>query len=37
MNKKIFWAIIGLSLLSCNFLFPPRVTPTPEIKSAPTG
>ena len=30
MNKKMLLAIIGLSLLACNFLFPPRATPTPE-------
>jgi thiol-disulfide isomerase/thioredoxin len=36
MNKKILLAIIGLSLLSCNFLFPPKATPSPVIKSART-
>lgn len=37
MNKKIFLAVIGISLLACNFLFPPKNTPTPaidDVKSA---
>jgi thiol:disulfide interchange protein len=29
MNKKILLALIGLSLLACNFLFPPKETLTP--------
>ena len=30
MNKKILLALIGFSLLACNFLFPPKGTPAPE-------
>lgn len=36
MNKKMLMAFIGLSLLACNFLFPPKVAPTPEIKIVQT-
>jgi hypothetical protein len=34
MNKKILLAMIALTLLSCNFLFPLQATPLPELKSA---
>ena len=30
MNKKLIIALIGLSLLACNFLFPPKASPTPK-------
>jgi thiol-disulfide isomerase/thioredoxin len=30
MNKKILLALIGLSLLACNFLFPPKAARSPE-------
>jgi thiol-disulfide isomerase/thioredoxin len=30
MNKKILLALIGLSLLACNFLFPPKAAHSPE-------
>src|SRR5215510_8024035 len=33
MNRKILLALVGTSLLACNFLFPPTLlppTPTPE-------
>jgi thiol-disulfide isomerase/thioredoxin len=30
LNKKILLALIGFSLLACNFLFPPKGTPAPE-------
>jgi hypothetical protein len=30
MNKKILLALVGFSLLACNFLFPPKGTPAPE-------
>jgi thiol-disulfide isomerase/thioredoxin len=36
MNKKILLTLISLSLLACNFLFPPRLTPTLEMKRTPT-
>jgi hypothetical protein len=35
MDKRILVALVGLSLLACNFLFPPKETPAPEIKNAP--
>jgi thiol:disulfide interchange protein len=33
MNKKILLALIGLSLLACNFLFPPKATATPPTRN----
>ena len=30
MNKKITWLLIGMSLLACNFLFPPAQRSTPQ-------
>ena len=30
MNKKILLAFIGIGLLACNFLFPPKETPIPQ-------
>ncbi|MGE5379152.1 MAG: thioredoxin family protein [Bacteroidota bacterium] len=30
MNKKILLALLGISLLACNFLFPPKATPLPS-------
>src|ERR1041385_3199513 len=35
MNKKIIVLLIGASLLACNFLFPQKVTSTPESIVAP--
>ncbi|HLO31040.1 MAG TPA: thioredoxin domain-containing protein [Anaerolineales bacterium] len=35
MNKKILVLLIGVSLLACNFLFPPKATSTPEPVVAP--
>ena len=32
MNKKILLALIGVNLLACNFLFPPKETPIPELE-----
>jgi thiol-disulfide isomerase/thioredoxin len=36
MNKKILLVLICVGLLACNFLFPPRPTPAPEMKATPT-
>ena len=33
MNKKILLALIGLSLLACNFLFPPKATPAQQTRT----
>jgi hypothetical protein len=33
MNRKILLALIGLSLLACNFLFPPKATPIPQTRN----
>lgn len=30
MNKKLPWLLIGMSLLACNFLFPPAQQSTPQ-------
>ena len=30
MNKKVVILLVGSSLLACNFLFPQKVTSTPE-------
>ncbi len=30
MNKKLPWLLIGVSLLACNFLFPPAQRSTPQ-------
>jgi len=30
MNRKLILILIGISLLACNFLFPPSPRPTPE-------
>lgn len=33
MTNKLLIALIGLSLLACNFLFPPKATPVPETRN----
>jgi thiol-disulfide isomerase/thioredoxin len=35
MNKKMLLLLVSISLLACNFLFPPRSTPVPENKQLP--
>lgn len=35
MNKKISLALVGIGLLACNFLFPPKATPAPEAEGRP--
>src|SRR6266496_234858 len=35
MNKKVMILLVGVSLLACNFLFPQKVTSTPEPIVAP--
>ena len=33
MNRKTLLVLIGLSLLACNFLFPPKAAPAPQTSS----
>jgi thiol:disulfide interchange protein len=33
MNNKILLALIGLSLVACNFLFPPKAPPAPPTRN----
>jgi thiol-disulfide isomerase/thioredoxin len=37
MNKKVLLALLGISLLACNFLFPPKATPLPGEQTLETG